>query len=283
MNTNNIDKNKKKNFFFNIIKHFSKAPSQNQKNLLNLINNLETTKKINKNISQMIKGVMSISKKRIKEIMTPRPKIIFLNINDTIEKCLNIIKISSHSRFPVLNKNKSYVKGILIAKDILSLTKEQIEFKGIQKILRPIIIVPETKYADDMLKEFQLKQYHMAIVIDEFGIISGLITLEDILELIVGKIEDEFDHTADYNQNIQKIDQKNYKINGFTPIIQFNDIFEFQLNDTEVDTIGGFLLKKFGKIPKKNEKLYIYPYFFTISAVNNKRIIQINLKILEKP
>lgn len=270
--------NKKKSFLHGILHQFSILSKKKSNNLLDFIKKLKKNNQINSDTLDMITGVIGISTKRLKEIMIPRPKIISLNLNNSIEQCFKIITKSSHSRFPVLDAHQNSIAGILMAKDFLSLIYQKPTCKSIKNLLRPAIIVPETKFANTMLKEFQFKKYHMAIVIDEFGIISGLVTIEDILELIVGKIEDEFDHSNEYKKNIEKIDQNNYKINGFTTISQFNKFFKTNFNNHEVDTIGGFLLKKFGKIPKKYENIDISQFNFKISLVDNKRIIQIHLK-----
>lgn len=278
MSNNYIYNHSKKTIILKILNYFFTIEPKNTENLLLLIKKLEESNNIEKNILNMLKGVITISKKRICEIMIPRLKIVFLKTTYTIKKCLDIIIKTAHSRFPVISEDNNSIEGFLIAKDFLSFNKDSSDNSFLKKIIRPAIIVPESKYADSMLKDFQSKNYHMAIVIDEFGIISGLVTIEDILELIVGKIEDEHDSILKSEQNIQKIKENNYFVNGLTSIKEFNISFNTMFNDKEVDTIGGLLLIEFGRIPKINEKIKIRDFIFKISSVNNKRIVQIKLK-----
>ncbi|CUR53260.1 CBS domain-containing protein [Buchnera aphidicola] len=273
------NKKYKKNFFSEIIYKFFKKEPKNQEELLEFINILKKKKQLDSETSNMLKGVIAISKKKVQDIMIPRPHIIFLKSYYTFSKCLKIIVTSSHSRFPVINHDKNFVEGFLIAKDLLTfLNNKKISF-SLKNVLRPPLLVPESKSVDSMLKYFQEKRYHMAVVIDEFGSISGLITIEDILELIVGNIEDEYDHRINYKKNIQKIDNDNYIVMGLTTLKQFNKYFQTKYNDLEVDTIGGLLLKKIGKIPNKNEKIYVNFFIFTISVVNRRHIIQTHMQI----
>ncbi|WP_343126447.1 HlyC/CorC family transporter [Buchnera aphidicola] len=269
----------KKGFFSDIIHHFFQIEPKNQEELLELIHFLKKRKKLDSETFDMLKGVIVISKKKVRDIMIPKPQIVFLKSDYTLKKCLKIITTSSHSRFPVINHDKNFVEGFLMAKDFLFFSNNKKNTFFIKNILRPALLVPESKSADSMLKNFQSKRYHMAIVIDEFGNISGLVTIEDILELIVGNIEDEYDNTINYENNIKKIDNKNYIIQGLTTLKQFNNFFHTKYNDSEIETIGGLLLKKFGKIPKKNEKIKIDTFIFIVTIVNYRHIIQTQMKI----
>jgi len=226
----------------------------------------------------MIERVIDITKRRVKEIMIPKPNIITLELTFTLEKCLNIIIKSAHSRFPVISADKNYVEGFLIAKDLLSYMKNPKKKFFVKDVLRPAIIVPESKYVDDMLKEFKAKRFHIAIVIDEFGVVSGLVTIEDILELIVGDIYDEFDTNEE--ENVFKINEKNFIVKGFTSIKEFNEKFNTNFKSYNVDTIGGFLTKKIERLPIEGEIISIENLKFEISILNNRHIVQMKVSIL---
>ncbi|CAL4322509.1 Magnesium and cobalt efflux protein CorC [Buchnera aphidicola (Pterocallis alni)] len=255
---------------------FNEAP-KNKEELLELIRDSEKNSLINQTTYEMLKGVIKITKQRIKKIMIPRSQMIIIKINDSFSKCLDIIIKSAHSRFPVMSQNNNYVEGFLLAKDLLPFINQKNKTFSIKKILRPPIIVPESKYVDNMLKEFRINRYHMAIVIDEFGTISGLVTIEDILEIIVGEIFDEFDHTK--NMNIKKINHNTFSVNALTQIKQFNKIFHTKLLDTEVDTIGGLVMQHFKYLPKIGEKIYIQKFKFQVSISNSIRIIQLEITV----
>lgn len=162
--------------------------------LADALNDAEDRELINPEIKQMIEGVLEVSDMRVRDIMIPRSQMVTLDINDPLEKSLAIIVESGHSRFPVINDDIDDVEGILLAKDLLAYGFHQVDDEfTIAQVIRPAIIVPESKKVDPLLKEFRQQRYHMAIVVDEYGGVSGVVTIEDILELIVGEIEDETD------------------------------------------------------------------------------------------
>lgn len=272
--------NKKKGFFSILLHQLFHEEPKNKEELLLLIRNSKKNALIDKETRDMLEGVIDITKQRIKEIMIPRPQIISLNANYTLDQCIDIIIQSAHSRFPVMNNNKNYVKGFLIAKDLLPFMKKIPENFSIENILRPPIIVPESKYVDSMLKEFQLKRYHMAVVIDEFGAVSGLVTIEDILELIVGEIEDEYDNF--HKLNIREINKNTFTIKGLTEIKEFNNFFHSTFKNIEVDTIGGLVMKAFRKLPQKGESIIINGFTFKILVTNSRRIIKLQVTTLKK-
>jgi len=277
MNDDNsqISNNEKKGFFSILLHQLFHEEPKNKEELLLLIRNSKDNQLINEDTRDMLEGVIDITKQRIKEIMIPRPQMITLISNYSLEQCLDIIIKSSHSRFPVMSTSKNYVKGFLMAKDLLPFMQKKSEEFSIKKILRRPIIVPESKYVDSMLKEFRSKRYHMAIVIDEFGAVSGLVTIEDILELIVGEIEDEYDS---FNElNIREINPHTFTVKGLTEIKEFNDFFNTSFSNLEVDTIGGLVMKLFGKLPQKGESIFINKYQFKVLTTNSRRITQIQV------
>jgi len=190
---------------------------------------------------------------------------------------------SAHSRFPVISDDKDHVDGILLAKDLLpygfGLTAEPFDF---EKTLRPAVVVPESKRVDRLLKEFQQQRYHMAIVVDEFGSVSGLVTIEDILELIVGEIEDEYDELSTDQPSIRALDERRFTLNALTPIEEFNEHFGSHFSDDDVDTIGGIVMHGFGHLPKRGDSIELSGFVFKILQVDRRRLIQLQVTIPEQ-
>ncbi|CAL4322977.1 CNNM family magnesium/cobalt transport protein CorC [Buchnera aphidicola] len=278
MNKKNKKKNNKKKeqgFFSILIKKLFQEKPKNREELIELIRNSEQHELIDETTCNMLEGVMDIAKQTIQEIMIPRTNMITIQSNFSFNKCLDIIIKSAHSRFPVMSNDNNYVQGFLMAKDLLPFITKSSELFCMKNILRPPIIVPESKYVDSMLKEFRINRYHMAIVINEFGYVSGLVTIEDILELIVGDIEDEYDNKQEID--IHKINQSTFIIGALTPIKIFNKIFKSNLNDTTVDTIGGYIIQKFQYLPKIGEEIIISGYRFKIYMKNNSKIIKLKV------
>ncbi|WP_348769376.1 CNNM family magnesium/cobalt transport protein CorC [Buchnera aphidicola] len=274
------EKINKKGFFSVLLNHIFHDEPKNREELLALIRDSEQNELIDQDTCDMLEGVIHIAKKKIKEIMVPRTQMIILKLNDNLNKCLDIILESAHSRFPVMNSDKNYVEGFLIAKDLLPFMRNSNKDFHIKNILRPAVVVPESKYVDRMLKDFRLKRTHMAIVIDEFGAVSGLVTIEDILELIVGEIEDEYDEEE--KANIRKLKEDIFSIKALTEIKEFNEFFNTHFNDEEVDTVGGLVMKAFGHLPSHGENININGYNFEISSANSRKIIQIHVTIPKK-
>ncbi|WP_343155073.1 CNNM family magnesium/cobalt transport protein CorC [Buchnera aphidicola (Kurisakia onigurumii)] len=274
------NKSKKKiGFFSSIIKQLFHEKPKNQEELLHLIRSFEQNELINQETRNMLEGVISVTKHYIREIMTPLSQMITVKLQYNLNQCLDVIIQSSHSRFPVMNDKNDHVEGFLIAKDLLPFMQKKSTNFNLEKILRPPVIVPESRHVDNMLREFRLKRYHMAIVIDEFGAVSGLVTIEDILELIVGEIEDEYDKKD--KLNIKKINNFTFYISALTTIKEFNKTFKTCFMDNTVDTIGGLIMKKFGKLPKKNEVTQINQFKFKVLSVNSRRILKIQVVIIQ--
>ena len=210
---------------------------------------------IQKNRKKAKSQVMEIAELRVRDIMIPRSQIVFIESNQDLDACLNTIIESAHSRFPVIadTDDRDNIEGILHAKDLLKFLREDAEEFELSKLLRPVVIVPESKRVDRMLKDFRSERFHMAIVVDEFGAVSGLVTIEDILEQIVGDIEDEFDEedVAD----IRQLSRHTYAVRALTDIDDFNAQFNTHFDDEEVDTIGGLIMQAFGYLPKRGEEI----------------------------
>lgn len=278
-NSQNCNKINKKGFFSVLLNHIFHDEPKNREELLLLIRDSEQNELIDQDTCDMLEGVMHIVKKRIKEIMIPRTQMVILKLEFNLNQCLDIIIESAHSRFPVMSHDHTYVEGVLIAKDLLPFMQNSKKVFCIQSIIRPVVVVPESKYVDRMLKEFRATRNHMAIVIDEFGAVSGLVTIEDILELIVGEIDDEYDDIE--TLNIRRLKKCTFSIKALTEIKEFNETFNTNFNDDEVDTIGGLVMKAFGYLPIKGESINIDGYIFKISIADSRKVIQIYVTIPE--
>jgi magnesium and cobalt transporter len=274
MNDDNHRRLKKKGLKLKIGELFKQEP-ETLADLSSFINLTEQKKIIDSDTRDMLDGVLDIAEQRVRDVMVPRSQIVTLDKNQTLDQCLDIILQHGHSRYPVISEDRDHILGILLAKDLLNYMRQNAQPFCIENVLRKAVVIPESKRVDQMLKEFRSQRYHMAIVIDEFGGVSGLVTIEDILELIVGEIEDEYDEIED--QDIRHLNTNTYTIRALTPIEEFNEIFNTQLNDNDVDTIGGLVMQYFGRLPAKGEMVNINNYNFKITAVDKRRIIQLQV------
>lgn len=267
----------KKGFSLWLSQLFNSEP-QNRQDLLELIRESKENDLIDEDTRAMLEGVMDIAVQRVRDIMIPRSQIVTINDNFSLDACIDVILSHGHSRYPVISEDKDHIEGILLAKDLLRFMHGDDAF-NLKEILRPAIIIPESKRVDHMLKEFRSDRYHMAIVIDEFGGVSGLVTIEDILELIVGDIEDEYDEIED--QDIRRLASNVYTVKALTPIDEFNDVFSTHFSDDEVDTVGGLVMQHVGRLPLKGEIITINQYQFKVTMVDRRRIIQLHLTLPE--
>lgn len=227
----------------------------------------------------MLEGVLKVTEMQVREIMIPRSQMVVLKRDALLEETLHTIISSAHSRFPVIGEDKDDIEGILLAKDLLPYCldgkKEQLQ---IRDILRPAVIIPESKRLNVLLKDFRSYRNHIAIVVDEYGGVSGLVTIEDVLEEIVGEIEDE--HDIEEEKSITRNNDGSYTINALTPLDEFNDYFSLHLDDPEFETIGGIVMKAFGHLPVKNEKIVIKNMEITVLEADQRRLITLQLRFL---
>lgn len=242
---------------------------QDREQLVDLLRDAEQRELLDSDALAMIEGVLQVSEMKVRDIMIPRTQMTSIDEDQDIHQFLPTVIESGHSRFPVLSDNQNKVVGIIHAKDLLKYSDDSVEF-SMRDILRPAVIVPESKRLDVLLKEFRANRNHMAIVIDEYGSLSGFVTIEDILEQIVGDIEDEFDIDAD--ALIKKHSDSEFIVNAQTPIDEFNDYFHSEFSDEEFDTIGGLVIQSLGHLPKRGEKTIIQHYTFEILHANKRRI-----------
>ncbi|MFC3120158.1 CNNM family magnesium/cobalt transport protein CorC [Agaribacter flavus] len=258
-----------------------KGEPQNKEELSEVISDAEQRDLIDPQTKEMIEGVMEVSEMRVRDIMIPRAQMITIDVEQGIDEFVPTMIQSSHSRFPVINEDKDHIEGILLAKDLLYYAFNQDKDFSLKSLLREAIIVPESKRLDALLKEFRQQRYHMAIVVDEYGGVSGLVTIEDILELIVGEIEDEYDEEANENDNIRPLNKSTYSVKALTPVDDFNTFFETSYNEEESDTIGGVILRAFGHMPKTGEKVDIDNIQFEVTNSDKRRLLQLKVYIPE--
>lgn len=273
-NTSNGSSNK--SILDKIVQAFTGEP-KNKDELVEVLNDAQERELIKPETKQMIEGVLSVADMRVREIMIPRSQMITLDIAQPLEEFLPIILDSGHSRFPVVNDDLDHIEGILLAKDLLAYGFDQQDRCQLKEIIRPAIIVPESKRVEPLLQEFRSQRYHMAVVVDEYGGVSGLVTIEDILELIVGEIEDETDDEAD--EEIKRLTDNIYQVKALTDLADFDEYFNCQFDKEDVDTIGGLVLHHFSHMPKKDEEITIGDFNFKITAADNRRVQVLQVSI----
>ncbi len=231
---------------------------------------------------RMIEGVLQVSQMTVSEIMLPRAEMVVVQKDSAYEQILPIAIKSGHSRIPVIGENKDEVIGILMVKDLLIFSLESDDSKfSLKDILRPAVFVPENKRLGMLLNEFRKNRNHIAIVVDEYGGVTGLVSIEDILEQIVGDIEDE--HDVEKDVYIRQHKDNTYSIKAFTPIAEFNRFFGTSLKDDEYDTIGGLVLQGFGHLPKRGETINVEEIPFKVLRANNRRIQVLQTKLNPTP
>jgi len=245
---------------------------KDREQLVELLRDAQQRNLLDAHALTMIEGVLQVSEMQVRDIMVPRAHMVTVNENATLNGLLPIVTNSGHSRFPLINDNHDEITGVLLAKDLLNFlwqqqSKQELKLRD---ILRPAWFVPESKRLDTLLQEFRVNHQHMAIVIDEYGGIAGLVTIEDVLEQIVGEIEDE--HDFDDEVFIKKHSETHYTVKALTPIDEFNQYFHCDFNDEEFDTIGGIVLKAFGHLPKRGESITIDGFRFKVLHADNRRI-----------
>lgn len=251
---------------------------KNKDQLVDILNDAQDRELINSETKQMIQGVLDVSEMRVRDIMIPRSQMVTIDINHSLDEFLPIILESGHSRFPVFNEDIDHIDGILLAKDLLAFGfNAQNENFSLSNIIRPAIIVPESKKVEPLLKEFRSDRYHMAIVVDEYGGVSGVITIEDILEQIVGEIEDETDD--DIEEEIKHLAGNVYLVKALTELSDFNEYFNCDFNEADADTIGGIVLRQFNHMPQKGELFTLGNFEFKVLVADSRRMQMLQVSV----
>lgn len=258
--------------------HAFSAEPKSREELLDIIKDAANNQLLDQEALSIIEGALDVSSLQAREIMVPRSQIVAVRIDDTPQEFLPKIIESGHSRFPVIGESADDIRGILLAKDLLRLLLDNQQNFNLESILRPANIIPESKRVNVLLREFREQRYHMALVIDEYGGISGLLTIEDILEEIVGDIEDETDEEVS-DDFIKRVSDTDYIIKALTPIEEFNEYFNAGLSEDDFDTIGGILMQEFGHLPKRNEVAVIDNFEFRVLYADNRQIHLLRLTV----
>ena len=230
-------------------------------------------------VRTMMEGALEVSDTQVADAMIPRSQMVVVPRDGRLEEFLPRIIESGHSRFPVIGEDRDEVDGILLAKDLLRYFADPERPFVLKEFLRPAVMVPESKPLNHLLHEFRVSRSHMALVVDEYGGVSGLITLEDVLEEIVGEIDDE--HDEEEEVSVRALGENHYIINALTPIEDFNEVFHCSLSDEDYDTVGGLVLAEFGRVPADGERMVIDDQFeFRVTDSDSRRIIAMELNVL---
>ena len=248
---------------------FSPAPS-NSDDVIEILRDAEDQAIIDPGALQIMEGALKVSDLQAREIMVPKSQMMVIEEDFTLEQILQVVIQSQHSRFPVIGESSDDIKGILLAKELLPLVLSGKESFDLHRMLRPATIIPESKRLNVLLQEFREQRYHMAIIVDEYGGVSGLLTIEDVLEEIVGEIEDETDeHEA---EQIIQMSENAYSVEAITTIDDFNEFFDVGFSDDDFDTVGGLVISAFGHLPNIGENTKISQFDFKVLNCDNRKI-----------
>nr|WP_237055769.1 transporter associated domain-containing protein [Microbulbifer sediminum] len=249
---------------------FSAEPKSRDE-LLDIIKDAAENKLVDAEALSIIEGALDVSSQQVREVMIPRSQMVVVSLQDSPEEFLPKIIESGHSRFPVIGESVDDIRGILLAKDLLPLVLKGLQDFSLEEIIRPANIIPESKRLNILLREFRENRYHMAVVIDEYGGVSGVVTIEDILEEIVGEIEDETDEEEE-DSFIRKVGDNDFIVKALTPIEDFNEYFDSELSDEEFDTVGGLVMQSFGHLPGRDEITQLGEFRFRVLYADNRQV-----------
>jgi magnesium and cobalt transporter len=271
----------KKSSWFSALKNKFLKPKDDRNQLLQHLRDAQRKGLINLDALMMIEGVFQVSEMRVRDIMVPRSHLVVIQEDLGVDDMLEIVANSGHSRFPVVDEGLDEVVGILLAKDLTHYHDEQSrEDFEIKDILRSAVFVPESKRLNVLLKDFRESRNHMAMVIDEYGGVAGLVTIEDVLEQIVGEIDDEHD-AADVT-NIRRSGFQRYSVRGLTPLEDFNQYFDSRLSHEKFDTIAGLVTHELGHLPERGEEVAIENFHFKVISANSRRINNMQVTLLSE-
>jgi magnesium and cobalt transporter len=243
---------------------------EDREQLIELLHTAYENQLLDADALSMIEGVLQVSEMQVRDIMIPRSQMDVIDITDPPDKFIPFVIETAHSRFPVIDENKDDVIGILLAKDLLRYYADDEEF-NVRDMLRPAVFIPESKRLNVLLKEFRSTRNHIAIVVDEYGGVAGMVTIEDVLEQIVGDIEDEYDFDETEDNIIRDIHGR-YRVKALTEIADFNEEMGTNFSDEEFDTIGGLVVSKFGRMPKRSEQISFDSLSFTVLRADSRRL-----------
>ena len=266
--------NKKQYIYQKIFRFFLNLLTQeppNREGLIEILRNAENRNLLDADALLMIEGALHVSETHVRDIMVPRVQMIIIDNNAKPEEILKSVVESGHSRFPVIGDSNDEIEGILLAKDLLNYYVDPDKNFDIKDVMRPTVFIPESKRLNVLLREFRMSRNHMAIVVDEYNGVAGLVTIEDVIEEIIGEIEDEHDH-EDNEININTHDNNRYTVKALTPINEFNEFFNTEIHDNEYDTVGGFVINTFGYLPKRGEIIDFERFNIKILRADKRRV-----------
>jgi magnesium and cobalt transporter len=251
---------------------------EDREQLVELLHSAHDRNLLDADALTMIEGVMQVSELHVRDIMVPRPQMDVIDVNETPDRFIPLVIATAHSRFPVIDGNRDNVVGVLLAKDLLRYYAGEEEF-NVRDMLRPAVFVPESKPLNVLLRDFRTNRNHMAIVVDEYGGVAGLVTIEDVLEQIVGDIEDEHDFD-DSDDNIVREESGAWRVRAQTEIADFNASFGTEFPDDEFDTVGGLVINRFGRLPKRGESVTMGGLRFQVLRADSRRLHSLQVQQL---
>ena len=252
-----------------IMRRFGGGP-RNREDLLSLLREARNLELMDTDALFMFQGILATAEEQVRDIMIPRAQMTVVEIDWPLEKLISVVVESGHSRFPVIGESRDEILGVLLAKDLLRFSSADGQDFDTRSCLRPIAFVPESKRVNVLLKDFKRGRNHMAIVADEYGGVAGLVTIEDVLEQIVGEIDDEYDEAE--RAHILKQDQRRFLVAGLTPLEEFNEYFSAEFPTDEFDTVGGLITQRFGHMPKRGESIRIDKFNFIVQRADSRRV-----------
>ncbi|QKE64565.1 HlyC/CorC family transporter [Aquipseudomonas campi] len=272
--------NEQKSWLNKLTQAFAHEP-RNRQELLEVLREAHQNKLLDSEALAIVEGAIQVADLQVRDIMVPRSQMVSIKAAQTPQEFLPAIIDSAHSRYPVIGESIDDVIGILLAKDLLPLILENGSKPfNIKDLLRPATFVPESKRLNVLLREFRANHNHMAVVIDEYGGVAGLVTIEDVLEQIVGEIEDE--HDVEEDSYIKPLPSGDFLIKALTPIDNFNEAFDTEFPDDEFDTVGGLVMNAFGHLPKRNEVTEIGEYRFRVLNADSRRLHLLRLTPVDR-
>lgn len=240
---------------------------------------------IDREALEMMEGVLDTSDTPVEDIMVPRSQMVIVNFDDEPQEILRVVVESGHSRFPVIGENRDQIIGIMLAKDLLklqgtALSGENGEVFDLGAYLREAVFVPETMRLNILLKDFRAGRHHMAIVVDEYGGVSGLVTIEDVLETIVGDIDDEHDDEEEHAPIVRQ-DSQRYLVTGLATVEEFNEYFGASLNDDDADTVGGLVMQAMSRVPRRGESVSLGDFHFKVLRADSRRLHLLQVSVAD--
>ncbi|GAB4291164.1 MAG: HlyC/CorC family transporter [Methylophaga sp.] len=252
---------------------------QDQEQLIELLRSASERHILDSEALSIVEGALSVSQMQARDIMIPRSQVAMVSRDAPAEETLRLVTETAHSRFPVIDDDRDDVIGILLAKDLLAAVVSSGDFDfDLRELLRPAVFIPESKRLNVLLREFRARRNHMAIVVDEYGGVAGIVTIENVLEQIVGEIEDE--HDFDDDAPILQRNENTYTIKALTAVEDFNEYFNCDWSDEDFDTVGGYVVNQFGHLPQRGEQITIGSFQFTVLRADNRRLYLMKMVVL---